>query len=281
MSFSFSFPRRSGQRLLLAAILLGLVGVTARAAAAQAGGATLRSEPATLEVGAGQVETLQLILDDAVDVYGIEIRASFDPSVAEVADADPGKAGVQMIPGDFIKPDFLVRNTADNEAGTLQYVITQVNPTEPVSGSGVVLSIMFLGKEEGGQADLVIDFVDIVDRRGVKLEVSAQDGVLAVVAPKPPTPTPVPTAAPSATPGSSIAAAATPPASGGPAGASATAIAPTTAPETQAASGLSRGEIVAIGVSLFVGIVGCVGAVVLLGVAFMILGFAPSKKEQE
>jgi hypothetical protein len=40
-----------------------------------------------------------------------------------------------MIPGDLIKPDFAVRNLADNDAGTLLFVITQVNPTPPASGT--------------------------------------------------------------------------------------------------------------------------------------------------
>ncbi len=102
-----------------------------------------------------------------------------------------------MIPGDFIKPDFAVRNGADNAAGTLQYVITQVNPTPPASGSGIVFSIQFRGKVLGQQAELKIDSVQIADQRGVKLSVQPQNGTLTVVPPKPETPTPpAPTAPP-------------------------------------------------------------------------------------
>lgn len=185
------------------------------AALAQSTGAIVRPDPPTFEIGAGQVETINIVLENAKDAYGIEVRAKFDPSIIEVADADPNQDGVQMIPGTFIKPDFLVRNTADNQKGTLQYVITQVNPSTPVSGNGIVLSIQFRGKTLGKKTTLAIDFVDIADRQGRKLPVRGQSGTLNVVQPKPPTPTATlaatptsistptsvrPTPAPSATP---------------------------------------------------------------------------------
>jgi hypothetical protein len=157
---------------------------------AQTGTAVVRVEPAVLEIGDGQVETVQIVLENAVEVYGIEVRASFDPAVVEVVDSNPDTPGVQLIPGPFIQPDFLVRNEADNVEGTLQYVATQVNPTEPVTGTGVVFSIMLRGKGQGSQATVMIDFEDIVDRRGVKLEVQGEGGIVQIVRPKSPTPTP-------------------------------------------------------------------------------------------
>jgi len=155
-------------------------------------GTVVRPDPTVLEIGQGQVETVNIILENAQDVYAIDVQASFDPAAVEVVDADAGRDGVQMIPGDFVKPDFAVRNTADNAAGTLQYVITQVNPTEPVSGTGTVFSIQLRGKVLGAQSELKIDSVQIANRRGVKLSVQPQDGTLTVVPPKPETPTPVP-----------------------------------------------------------------------------------------
>ena len=164
-----------------------------QAALAQEGKALVRTEPAVLEVGKGQIETLQILLVNAQNVYGIDLQAGFDPAVVEVVDADPDQAGIQMTPGSFLKPDFVVRNVADNQAGALHYVVTQLNPTPPANGEGVILSIQFLGKATGIETALTILSVQIADRRGVKQPVTARDAELVAVSPKPPTPTLAPT----------------------------------------------------------------------------------------
>ncbi len=156
---------------------------------AQDGQAQVRTDPAVLEVGKGQIETLQILLVNAQNVYGIDLQASFDPAMVEVVDADAKQDGVQMFPGDFLKPDFVVRNTADNKTGTLHYAVTQLNPTPPANGEGVILSIQFLGKAAGVKTALTFVSVQIADRRGVKPPVTALDADLVAVPPKPPTPT--------------------------------------------------------------------------------------------
>ncbi len=174
--------------------LVGLtltLGFILRSVEAESSSALVRSEPAILEVGQGQVETLSLILEDAQEVYGIDVRARFDPAVIEIVDTDPAAEGVQMLPGDFPQPDFLVRNTVDNAAGTLMYVATQVNPTPPANGKGPILSIQFRGKVINRQSAFTIEFVDIVDRQGRQLSVQTQSGAIQVVPPKPATSTPI------------------------------------------------------------------------------------------
>ena len=51
---------------------------------AQTDTAILRFDPPTLEVGDGQVEQVNIILENAHDVYGIDVRAEFDPAVVQV-----------------------------------------------------------------------------------------------------------------------------------------------------------------------------------------------------
>ena len=165
--------------LAAALLLLCLLAPTrpARAAAAR-----LRPDPPLLQLGVGGEQTLDLWLENADQVYGLSIRASFDPAVVAVVDANPAQAGVQLTPGPFLAPDFLVRNSADNEAGTLEVVLTQVNPTPPVDGTGVVLSIRLRGLAPAAGSLLNIDAVEIVDRRGVKLPVESAPGTLDVLA---------------------------------------------------------------------------------------------------
>jgi len=152
----------------------------------------VRADPAQLEVGEGQIETLRILLVDAQNVYGIDLQAAYNPAVVEVVDADGDQDGIQMTPGTFLQPDFVVRNTADNRQGSLHYVVTQLNPTPPATGEGVILVVQFRGKVVGGQSKLTFDSVQIADRRGVKLPVVAQDADLLIVPPKQATPTPIP-----------------------------------------------------------------------------------------
>lgn len=181
---SHVLQRLAARLLQSVCILLVLLGTTLPAAA-QGQSAHVRPEAATLEVGAGQMVLLNLVLEDATEVYGIDLRANFDPAAVEVVDADAQREGIQMIPGPFLKPDFMVRNVVDNTAGTLRYVITQVNPTEPASGAGVVLSLILRGKAVGAQSVFTINFIDLVDRRGNKLPTEPQNSALTVIDPKP------------------------------------------------------------------------------------------------
>jgi hypothetical protein len=162
------------------------------AVAAQAP-AIVRLDPPTLEVGAGQTETIKILIENVKDLYGVEVRAHFDPSLFQVEDADPNQDGIQLIPGDFLKPDFLVRNTADNKKGTLEYVLTQTNPTPPANGTGTLVSIKFSGKTVGKTSPFAIDHVLFSDRRGKQIPATSRNGQLVVVQAKPPTPTPIST----------------------------------------------------------------------------------------
>lgn len=155
--------------------------------------------PATLEVGVGQTETWSLVIEGVKDLYGVEIRAHFDPGIVQVASSDPASTQIQMTPGDFVKPDFLVRNQVDNAKGTIEFVLTQTNPTPPAQGNGTLVSIQFSGKIVGKNSPFVIDHVKFSDRNGKTIPVTSQNGQIAVVQPKPPTPTPVSIAAPAPT----------------------------------------------------------------------------------
>ena len=151
--------------------LIGLTLLLALPVAGQGESAVVRTDPTVIEVAAGQTATVQFVLADAQNAYGIDVHATFDPKVVEVVDADPGADGVQMTPGDFLRPDFVVRNVADNEKGTLRYALTQVNPTQPVSGTGVIFTVQFRGKAAGETA-LTLAPVELADRQGQLLPVT-------------------------------------------------------------------------------------------------------------
>ncbi len=259
-SSRISFMLNRFSLVLCAGAVLSLLLFGTAPAKAQSGGARVVFDPPVLEVGAGQVEQVNIVLENAQEAYGIDVRASFDPSVIEIVDDDPGKSEVQMTPGEFLKPDFLVRNIANNGDGTLQYVATQVNPTPPATGSGIVLSIRVRGKTQGASAAFAVTAVEIADRRGVKLPVQGGEGTVQVVAPKPETPTPVvePTATPERIETISTRAAAV-------------ATRPRATPVAATRSDDSNMDLITNAILLIVALGGCFGAVLVLGIGIFFL----------
>jgi hypothetical protein len=104
----------------------------------------VRISPSTTTVSVGQVFTVELWVDNVVDLYGADIQLAFTPGAFQVVDADPGSAGVQItVRYDFLNPGSVLQRSANNSAGTISYVATQMNPEPPVSGSGVLFEFQF------------------------------------------------------------------------------------------------------------------------------------------
>lgn len=106
-----------------------------------------------LNLQVGEQSTTEVLVEGASSVYGAEFHLSFDPSVLEV---------VELSHGDFLSADpdneaFVLQNEFDNEAGTIDYAVSLLNPAPPAEGSGVLLRVTFQGKGEGATQ---IEFVD-------------------------------------------------------------------------------------------------------------------------
>jgi hypothetical protein len=145
-------------------------------------------------VGEGGTTAVEVRVENVQDLYGLDVRLSFDPAVVEVADADPVADGIQAQPGDLLSVDFVLRNEADNEEGTIWFALTQTNPSPEVSGSGVAFIITFVGKDAGSSSPASITYAKIVERNGEKIPASTEDGEVQVVEPDeaPPEPTQAP-----------------------------------------------------------------------------------------
>jgi hypothetical protein len=106
------------------------------------GEADLWIEPQTSEVPILGETTVDIMVGDVTNLYGIQVDLAFDPTIVEVV-------GAALTPGTCPLPDFVVVNTADNVAGTISYAATSLSPTPPCSPGGVVASITFRGLAEG------------------------------------------------------------------------------------------------------------------------------------
>jgi minor extracellular serine protease Vpr len=163
--------------LLLAAALLVLVSLgaprgTGRAASPEAG--LLWLDPQISSFAVGTSATLALQLDGVTGVYGAEVDLAFDPAFLEVV-------GSVVTPGTCPQPDFVVTNTADNGAGTIEYAVTQLNPTLPCAG-GTVATIEFLCKAETGPSTVVsIVSSTVSDLDGIAILHDTQDATVECV----------------------------------------------------------------------------------------------------
>ncbi len=177
--------------VLMAALLVAPL--AAHEAAAQANTRVVVS-PVSALVGEGQTATVEVRVENVQDLYGLDIRIGFDPAVVEVVDADAQQTGVQVRPGDLLSVDFMIRNTVDNAQGTIWYALTQLNPSEPVSGSGTAFIILFQGKQRGATSALTITYQKMSTRAGEAIPADVVNGEIRVVEPAqaPPTPTPAP-----------------------------------------------------------------------------------------
>jgi hypothetical protein len=112
-------------------------------------GTTLWIDPPETTLPVSNTFTVDVMVSDVTDLYGVELEITFDPNLVEVVDADPGTAGIQIQPGGCPSPDFVVLNSADNTTGTISYAATSISPSPPCNGSGVIASITFHGLAEG------------------------------------------------------------------------------------------------------------------------------------
>jgi len=171
-------------RLMIVLIAIALLGaillVSLPASRGFAQSTMILIQPSSSNINVEDAVTVDIRIKDVTDLYGVDVRLSFDPALLEVQDADGNPAnGVQIQGGGFPAPDFVVKNEADNSEGTVWYAVSQMNPTEPISGTGVAASVTFKGLADGTSS---VDFTyqKIVEKDGDPISATTQDGQITV-----------------------------------------------------------------------------------------------------
>jgi hypothetical protein len=104
-------------------------------------GTQVTIQPASNTYKVGDTFTVEVWVEEVTDLYGADIRLQFNPAAFQVVDANPSQPGVQItVLSDLLKPGFVIHHEADNQAGTIWYANSQVNPASPASGSGALFS---------------------------------------------------------------------------------------------------------------------------------------------
>lgn len=122
------------RRSFVLAVLLVAFGVFPSASAAALEPTTLRLAPAEGTYQLGDTVTVELWLHDVVALYGLDIRVRFDPGMAQ-------GLGAPTPDTTFFALDMLPFADVDNGVGEFHYAGTRVNPSEPVSGTGRLLTM--------------------------------------------------------------------------------------------------------------------------------------------
>ena len=155
-------------------------------------GARTEFVPSSLELDAGETVTVALMVFGVQDMFGYQLRMTFDPTVLEIADADPTQPGINVAPGDFIQPVYMPVNECDNAAGTVTVVATQVGGA-PRSGDGRLLSLILRAKGEGASP---IHFAEVllVGEAGMGMAAQTEEPLYVVTGSLEQDPTLMPTA---------------------------------------------------------------------------------------
>lgn len=142
---------------------------------------------------------LVIEVTNAVNLFGYELRLSYESTKLQMINVMSRETRVNFSLGDFIYPDFVVANWADNSTGQAQIALTQIG-RQPVSGAGELASIAVIGIQPGSTS-LTLHDVILSDHMGITQPVTLQGCTVNIIGssstptPTPPVskPTPMPT----------------------------------------------------------------------------------------
>ena len=182
------------KRTALAAWMAALIALTLGILPGQAQvPVVVRIFPASAQVAAGGTVDVAVEVVDVQELYGFDVTVTFDPQVVEVVDADSSTPGIQVSQGVFLDPGFSVVNTADNAAGSVHFLTTQLNPSVAKSGTGALIVIKLRGKKAGASSALTVTDAQLARRDGFMIPATLSAGQIAVVSGGGSTNTPMPT----------------------------------------------------------------------------------------
>lgn len=132
------------------------------------------------QVAPGNIIRVPVYVRNVQDLYAVDFSMTFDPKIIQVVDADSSMPGIQIGLGDFLDPGMLLFNTANNDKGTVHFVMTQYNPSKPKSGEGVVVLIDFIALAVG-ESPLVMTDVTLASGQASKIEVQGVSSTITVL----------------------------------------------------------------------------------------------------
>ncbi|MGD8967961.1 MAG: cohesin domain-containing protein [Anaerolineae bacterium] len=148
-----------------------LVGVSFGAPAQAQEGATFGFSPAIYVASRGEVFTLDLQIEDAEDLAGVEFDMFFDPDVVQI-----GEVTIGPFLGSTGR-DVTHTAVVDNDAGMLEFVAFSVGDEDGADGAGVLLTLELEAAERGATL-LDLENVTVCDTAGECVAPVVVDGLV-------------------------------------------------------------------------------------------------------
>jgi len=118
-------------------------------------------------------------IDDIENFYGNQLEITYDPTIIEVVDAYSFQPGVQIQHGDFLTPDTVIKNIADNATGLIKYSTSLQGNKPGIDGSGILAQIAFRGLVSG-TSPISLTSVTLSDPQSVAINVTEKGGQIVV-----------------------------------------------------------------------------------------------------
>ncbi len=162
-------------------LFLSINATTPPLLAAPQADALVRIDPVVVNTTTTAISVpVDIRIENVNGLYGADVRLTFDPALLAVQDADPGKTGIQIGLGPLLTSGtyFVVINAADNVSGTIRLALTQLNPTLPITGSGVLARVVFKPVGPTGVSSIHFTQVQLASRTGSAIPATTQDGTI-------------------------------------------------------------------------------------------------------
>lgn len=132
------------------------------------------------QIRPGAIVEVPVDVRDVIGLYAYDIELSFDPEFLDFDDADPNKNGIQAGIGMFLDPGVTLVNQIYYEDGLVHVMLSQINPSEPKSGSGNLL-VLYLTGLKTGQTTLEVTRVELSTQNGEAIAVSVENAEIEIV----------------------------------------------------------------------------------------------------
>ncbi len=146
---------------------------------AQDSQAVIRFVPTALGLRPDTQGTVNVLVENVQNLYGLEFQISFDPSIVEVIDANTGEDGVQIHPAEWWKDGFVAVNKVDNGSGRIDFAATLLKPARAVNGKRAIAAITFAARKTG-TSKLRFESAILSTREAIEIHYTKQTGKIGV-----------------------------------------------------------------------------------------------------
>jgi len=138
-------------------------------------------DPPSVNKSVGETFTIDVVVADVANLYGVDIQFKWDPSILEYV-SHIAKIPVETYPDGILhEPGMFVMDDVDAVAGTYRVAYASMNPAPPFDGAGTIFEIAFHAKTNG-TCVLEIFSSDLVDRSANSIPHNVMSGIVEITA---------------------------------------------------------------------------------------------------